>query len=159
MHLSQLLPLTYLLHTTTTFLDSSSFVIVLALSFFKAFDSVRHSAVLEKYSRLNIPDNIYSWIESFLQDYSHITEFDNDVSARNVDRMAGMSCAALSSVSLVVSVLLCLVELWWPWQRDCSLDLTSHQSSTSSNIMNSTRLPAVMVISLNCQVLICWQLT
>ena len=106
MHLSQLLPLTYLLHTTTTFLDSSSFVIVLALSFFKAFDSVRHSAVLEKYSRLNIPDNIYSWIESFLQDYSHITEFDNDVSARNVDRMAGMSCATLSSVSSCVCVVM-----------------------------------------------------
>jgi len=40
--------LTYLLHTTVTFLDSSPFVIDLALDFSKAFDSVRHSAVLEK---------------------------------------------------------------------------------------------------------------
>jgi hypothetical protein len=72
--------LIHLLHTITTLLDTNHFVIVYALDFSKAFDSVRHSAVLDKYLQLEIPDNIYNWIESFFRDHSHCTRFGNEVS-------------------------------------------------------------------------------
>ena len=48
-------------------------LVVLAIDFSKAFDSVRHSAVLEKFSYLDLPDYIYNWIESFFRDRFHCT--------------------------------------------------------------------------------------
>jgi gmma-aminobutyric acid receptor subunit gamma/cGMP-dependent protein kinase 2 len=70
----------HLLQTITSLLDTQPFVIVYALDFSKAFDSVRHSAVLDKYSRLKIPDNIYNWVESFFRNHSHCTKFGNETS-------------------------------------------------------------------------------
>ena len=53
-------------------------------SFFQAssavWDSVRHSTVLTKMSLLDIPDNIYNWIESFFSGHSHCTKFGNNIS-------------------------------------------------------------------------------
>jgi hypothetical protein len=57
--------LIHLFHVISDLLDTNQFVIVYALDFSKAFDSVRHSAVLNKYLQLEMPDNIYNWIESF----------------------------------------------------------------------------------------------
>ena len=51
-----------------------------ALDFSKAFDSVRHSAVLNKFSLLSIPDHVYNWIEAFFRDHSHCTKFDGEIS-------------------------------------------------------------------------------
>ena len=72
--------LIHLLHTIAHFLETNSYVIVYALDFSKAFDSVRHSTVLNKYSHLKIPDNIYNWIEAFFKDHLHCTRFGGDVS-------------------------------------------------------------------------------
>jgi hypothetical protein len=69
-----------LLHTVTELLDTNPYVIVYALDFSKAFDSVRHSAVLDKYLQLKIPDNIYNWVESFFRDHSHCTRLGSDIS-------------------------------------------------------------------------------
>jgi len=34
---------------------------------------------------LNIPDNVFNWIESFFRDHSHCTKFDSEVSEmRNI---------------------------------------------------------------------------
>ena len=67
--------LVHLLHTVTTLLENNPFVVVLAIDFSKAFDSVRHSAVLEKFSHLDLPDHIYNWIESFFRDRFHCTRY------------------------------------------------------------------------------------
>jgi hypothetical protein len=72
--------LIHLLHTITTLLDTNNYVIVYALDFSKAFDSVRHSTLLDKYLQLEIPDNIYNWIESYFRDHLHCTKFGNEVS-------------------------------------------------------------------------------
>jgi hypothetical protein len=72
--------LIHLLQTITTLLETNPYVIVYAIDFSKAFDSVRHSAVLEKYSRLKIPDHVYNWVESFFRDHSHCTRFGGEVS-------------------------------------------------------------------------------
>ena len=72
--------LIHILHTITTLLQTNQYVIVYALDFSKAFDSVRHSAVLDKYLQLEVPDNIYNCIESFFRDHSHCTSFGNEIS-------------------------------------------------------------------------------
>ena len=51
-----------------------------ALDFSKAFESVRHSSALIKFSKMNLPDNIYNWIENFFRDRSHCTRFGDEVS-------------------------------------------------------------------------------
>ena len=69
-----------LLYTITSLLDTHPFVIVYTLDFPKAFDTVRHSSVLNKFSKMNLPDNIYNWIEIFYRDHSHCIRFGDKVS-------------------------------------------------------------------------------
>jgi len=69
--------LIHLLQSIASLLETNDFVIIYAL---EAFDSVRHSTVLSKMSLLDIPDNIYNWIESFFREHSHCTKFGDDVS-------------------------------------------------------------------------------
>ena len=58
-----------ILHAITSLLTANSYVIVIALDFSKAFDTVRHSAVLQKLAQLDIPDHIFNWISDYLQAY------------------------------------------------------------------------------------------
>ena len=60
----------HLFHVISELLDTNQFVIIYALDFSKAFVSVWHSAVLDKYLQLEMPDNNYNWIESFFRDHS-----------------------------------------------------------------------------------------
>ena len=77
--------LIHLLHTVTNQLLNNPYVIVYALDFSKAFDSVRHSTVLDKFSRLDLPDHVYNWIEAFFRDHSHCTKFGDQASEfRNI---------------------------------------------------------------------------
>ena len=57
----------------TSLLTANSYFIVIALDFSKAFDTVRHSAVLQKLAQLDIPDHIFNWIS----DHSHCTMYNN----------------------------------------------------------------------------------
>ena len=50
------------------------------MDFSKAFDSVRHSVLIQKMASLTIPDNILNWIISFLEDRIHCTNFNELVS-------------------------------------------------------------------------------
>jgi len=54
-----------LLHTVGDMLSTNSFVYVIALDFSKAFDSVRHSTLMEKMAQLAMPDQVYNWIRDF----------------------------------------------------------------------------------------------
>ena len=69
-----------LLCSITYLIATHPYVIVYALDFSKAFDSVRHSAVLNKFCRMNLPDNVYNWIENFFREHSHCTRFGGEVS-------------------------------------------------------------------------------
>jgi len=73
--------LVYTLHTITSLLNSNPFVIVIALDFSKAFDTVRHSSLLHKLAQLDIPGNVYNWLLDFLLGHSHCTEYNWQVSA------------------------------------------------------------------------------
>ena len=70
----------HLLQTVTDILITQPYVRVISLDFSKAFDSVRHVELVRKLSLLNIPDNIFNWIVSFLEDRIHCTNFNGMVS-------------------------------------------------------------------------------
>jgi len=53
--------LIWILHTTQ-FLSDHDYVIIIALDFSKAFDTVRHSALFDKFADLEILDNVYNWL-------------------------------------------------------------------------------------------------
>ena len=64
-----------LLQTIADLMATDPFVIVIALDFSKAFDTVRHNATLNKMALLNIPDAIYNWLVNFFNDRKHCTVF------------------------------------------------------------------------------------
>lgn len=80
-----------------------TYVIVYALDFSKAFDSLRHSCVLDKYSQLNISDSIYNWIESFFRNHSHCTRFGNNVSGIQQILASIIQGSGIGPVSYVVT--------------------------------------------------------
>ena len=53
----------------------------IALDFYKAFDTVHHSTMIEKFSNFPIPDNVYNWVFNFLSDRCHHTGFNGILSA------------------------------------------------------------------------------
>jgi len=69
-----------ILHTVNNMLSSNPYVRVFALDFSKAFDTVRHSTLMEKLSELSIPDQIYNWIHNWLSNRTHSTKFAKEVS-------------------------------------------------------------------------------
>jgi len=52
-------------------LSTNSFVYVIALDFSKAFDSVRHSTLMDKMAQLVMPDQVYNWIRDFFYERYH----------------------------------------------------------------------------------------
>jgi hypothetical protein len=69
-----------MLHKITHHLVTEPFVIVLALDFSKAFDTVRHSTLMEKLAQLGIPDHVYNWLADFFTNHSHCVKYRSDVS-------------------------------------------------------------------------------
>ena len=64
-----------LLQEITSILQTRDIAIVIALDFSKAFDTIRHSTMLEKFSQLRLDDNIYNWIADYFQNHTHRTKF------------------------------------------------------------------------------------
>src|SRR6218665_3433750 len=69
-----------LLDHVTTLLRSNAYVLIVSMDFTKAFDSVRHSTLMEKMAALDIPDNIYNWVVNYFKDRDHITSFREAIS-------------------------------------------------------------------------------
>ena len=69
-----------LLHTITSMLASNPFVVVICLDFSKAFDTVRHSTLMEKMAQLEIPDTAFNWITDFFSGHSHCTRYCGETS-------------------------------------------------------------------------------
>ena len=70
-----------LFHSITAMLETNPYVILYSIDFSKAFDTVRHYTLMEKFAALDLPDNIYNWIESFFRDHSHCTKFRGETSS------------------------------------------------------------------------------
>jgi len=70
-----------LLHTVTHLLTNNPYVIVISLDLnSKAFDTVRHSALLDKIVKLDMPDEVYNWLVSFISGHSHCKHYQGNVS-------------------------------------------------------------------------------
>ena len=67
-----------MLQTISNLLLTNEYVIVIALDFSKAFDTVKHSKISEKLSLLDLPPNVYNWVINFLTGHTHCAKF-NDV--------------------------------------------------------------------------------
>jgi hypothetical protein len=69
-----------LLNTVTNMLTSNPYVTVISLDFSKAFDTVRHSTLLEKLAQLDMPVNAYNWLADFFSGHSHCTLYRGQTS-------------------------------------------------------------------------------
>ena len=69
-----------LLSHITRLLESNPYVLVYALDFSKAFDTVRHSTLLAKVAKLTMPDEAYNWIVDYFQGHSHCTAMNEELS-------------------------------------------------------------------------------
>ena len=56
------------------------YVIIIALDFSKAFDTVRHHTLLDKVAQLDLPDHNYNWLVNFFNGQVMVTR-SRDVSA------------------------------------------------------------------------------
>jgi hypothetical protein len=63
---------TMLIHEVTAMLENNSYVIVYAIDL---------SELLDKYSRMELPDCIYNWLVDFFRDHSHCSRYAGLVSA------------------------------------------------------------------------------
>ena len=61
-------------HHIQSLLDSSSSVCGVFLDIRKAFDSVSHTALLQKLYSINLPSNLCSWFNSYLSGSNAISE-------------------------------------------------------------------------------------
>ena len=61
-------------------LTTNSFVHVIALDFPKAFDSIRHCALLEKMSSLPMPDYVFNWLIDYFAGHSQCTKYAGTIS-------------------------------------------------------------------------------
>jgi Reverse transcriptase (RNA-dependent DNA polymerase)/Endonuclease/Exonuclease/phosphatase family len=71
--------ITLINHITASLL-TNPYVIVISLDFSKAFDTVRHSTLLEKLAQLDIPDEAYNWLVDFFGGHSHSTVYRGQTS-------------------------------------------------------------------------------
>ena len=91
-----------LLQKVTSLLESNSYVVVIALDYSKAFDTVRHSCLMEKVARVNVPNNINNWLTNFFNGHTHSTRYrdpTSDLSEINASIIQG---SAIWSASYVV---------------------------------------------------------
>jgi len=78
-----------LLQSVTELLSYNPYVVVIALDFSKAFDSVRHSTLLHKMASMNLPDEVYNWLVDFFAGRSHITRL-NGITSELLDISASI---------------------------------------------------------------------
>jgi len=72
--------LVFFLQTITNLLAEQPYVVVLALDFSKAIDTVRHSTLLQKLASLDIADTVYNWLVDYFSGNPHCTEFRGHIS-------------------------------------------------------------------------------
>ena len=96
-----------LVHNLADLLQTYPYVHLIALDFYKAFDSVRHSTLMQKFSKLPLHDNIYNWITNFLMDRDHCTKLQG---AREGFLLRPGLVPVLFKVRLLVLALTCKFE-------------------------------------------------
>jgi len=87
----------------THLLLTNPYIIVIALDFSKAFDTVRHHTLLDKIAQLDLPDHIYNWLVNFFNGRSHQTKYGNVMSALKSISTRIFQGSAIGPASFVVN--------------------------------------------------------
>ena len=59
----------------------NDYVLIVSTDFTRAFDTVRHSTLMQKMAILDLPDNIYNWIADYFEQHGHLTKIYDTISA------------------------------------------------------------------------------
>jgi len=94
----------YSSHSDSTPCIQPIYVIIIAIDFSKAFDTVRHKTLLDKMSQLDIPDNIFNWLVDVLAGHSHQTHYGDSVSQIKSITAGIIQGSAIGPTSYVVTV-------------------------------------------------------
>jgi len=78
-------------------------VIVIATDFSKAFDTVRHVSLLEKFAALDVPDYVYNWLVNFFSGRTQCTIFHNVTSELKEISASVVQGCAIGPASYVVN--------------------------------------------------------
>ena len=92
-----------LYHKISFMLTTCAFVRVIALDFSKAFDSIKHSALFNKYANLNLPHCIHNWLVDFFTGRQHCTKYGGVTSALESISASVIQGSALGPVSFAVT--------------------------------------------------------
>jgi len=87
----------------TQLLPTNPCIIVIALDFSKAFDTVRHHTLLDKIAQLDSPDHIYNWLVNFFNGHSHQTKYGNVMSAFKSISASIIKGSAIGLASYIVN--------------------------------------------------------
>ena len=89
--------------TITKLLRSGKTVVLLSLDFSKAFDRVRHGSLLENFAQLEIPDEVYNWISSYLEGREHVTKNRGSTSERRKINLSVVQGSSIGPASYYVA--------------------------------------------------------
>jgi len=87
----------------TNLLSDYPYVIVISLDFSKAFDTVRHTTLLQKFAQLDIPNAVYNWLVDYFASHSHSTMYGGSTSSLCQISASIVQGSAIGPVSYVVS--------------------------------------------------------
>jgi hypothetical protein len=87
----------------TRMLVTNPHVIVLSIDFTKAFDTVQHATLLEKMATLAIPEHAQNWLQDFLSQRPHCTDYHNEMSTHLDIRASIVQGSAIGPASYVVA--------------------------------------------------------
>jgi hypothetical protein len=93
----------FLLNTVTNLLLSNPYVIVISLDFSKAFDTVRHTTLMEKLAELDLPDQVYNWLADFFTGHSHCTVYCGQKSTLKTITASIIQGSAIGPAAYVVT--------------------------------------------------------
>jgi len=76
---------------------------MISLDFSKAFDTVRHTTLLDKLALLPLPDFVYNWLVDFFTGHSHCTRFKNRLSELTNINASVIQGSALGPAAFIVA--------------------------------------------------------
>ena len=92
-----------ILDTVTRLLLVNPYVVVISIDFSKAFDTVRHSTLLEMLVQLDIPDQVYNWLANFFTGHSHSTVYHGQQSTVQMINASIIQGSAIGLASYAVT--------------------------------------------------------
>jgi Reverse transcriptase (RNA-dependent DNA polymerase) len=78
-----------IMHHVTHLLAGNPYVIVIAIDFTEAFDTVRYAALVDKLATPQLPDNVCNWLGDFFAQRTHCTAYGGEKSS-NLEIMASI---------------------------------------------------------------------